>query len=106
MQVRDLKDAALDWAVAYCEGGVGKNSRVPWYKPSVDWEVGAPIMEREKISVVCRDKAGYWLAYKNMGSESESRGPTPLIAVMRCYVASRLGTEIDVPADLLTQGDK
>jgi hypothetical protein len=27
-------------------------------------------------------------------------GPTPLIAAMRCYVASRLGDEVDVPEEL------
>jgi hypothetical protein len=29
-----------------------------------------------------------------------SRGPTPLIAAMRCYVASKLGDEVDVPEEL------
>ena len=28
-------------------------------------------------------------------------GPTPLIAAMRCYVASKLGDEVNVPEDLL-----
>ena len=28
-------------------------------------------------------------------------GPTPLIAAMRCFVASRLGDEVDIPEDLL-----
>jgi hypothetical protein len=27
-------------------------------------------------------------------------GPTPLIAAMRCYVASKLGDEIDLPKEL------
>lgn len=30
-------------------------------------------------------------------------GPTPLIAAMRCYVASKLGQEIDVPDELLKE---
>jgi hypothetical protein len=29
------------------------------------------------------------------------RGDTPLIAAMRCYVASKLGEEIDIPEELL-----
>jgi hypothetical protein len=29
-------------------------------------------------------------------------GPTPLIAAMRCYVASKLGDEVDVPEELMT----
>jgi hypothetical protein len=28
-------------------------------------------------------------------------GPTPLIAAMRCFVASRLGDEVDIPEELL-----
>jgi hypothetical protein len=28
-------------------------------------------------------------------------GPTPLIAAMRCFVASKLGDEVDVPKELL-----
>ena len=28
------------------------------------------------------------------------RGPTPLIAAMRCYVASKLGDEVEVPDEL------
>jgi len=28
-------------------------------------------------------------------------GPTPLIAAMRCFVASKLGDEVDVPEELL-----
>lgn len=29
-------------------------------------------------------------------------GPTPLIAAMRCYVASKLGDEVEIPEELLT----
>ena len=29
-------------------------------------------------------------------------GPTPLIAAMRCFVASHLGDEVNVPEELLT----
>ena len=28
-------------------------------------------------------------------------GPTPLIAAMRCFAASRLGDEVDVPDELV-----
>lgn len=34
-------------------------------------------------------------------TESEcSYGPTPLIAAMRCYVASKLGDEVEIPEEL------
>ncbi len=29
-----------------------------------------------------------------------NHGPTPLIAAMRCYVASKLGDEIEIPEEL------
>lgn len=32
--------------------------------------------------------------------DGTQEGPTPLIAAMRCYVASKLGAEIEVPAEL------
>jgi hypothetical protein len=32
---------------------------------------------------------------------AEDEGPTPLVAAMRCYVASKMGDEVDVPEDLL-----
>jgi hypothetical protein len=32
--------------------------------------------------------------------DDEFFGPTPLFAAMRCYVASKLGDEVDVPEDL------
>jgi hypothetical protein len=31
----------------------------------------------------------------------KSYGPTPLVAAMRCYVASQLGDEVDVPDELV-----
>lgn len=34
-------------------------------------------------------------------TDSMIYGPTPLIAAMRCYVASKLGDEIEIPLELL-----
>lgn len=31
---------------------------------------------------------------------SELTGPAPLIAAMRCYVASKLGEEVEIPEEL------
>jgi len=36
----------------------------------------------------------------NNGGFTHGYGPTPLIAAMRCYVASKMGDEIDVPTEL------
>jgi hypothetical protein len=114
MKTSELQGAALDWAVAKCEGkGIEfDDPSDPWltrggiadqplhsYTPSTDWAQGGPIIERERIGLgheICEGRP-YWVA---TGYLVEECGPTPLIAAMRCYVASKLGEEIDVPNEL------
>lgn len=64
------------------------------YSPSTDWTQGGPIIEREGINL--SSVAGItWCAD---GPVSVGfYGPTPLIAAMRCYVASKLGNEVEIP---------
>lgn len=71
-----------------------------WQKPaySTDWAKGGLIIDREKIGLS-------WLGYWSAASEIDikvpyQKGPTALIAVMRCYVASKLGEEVDVPEEM------
>ena len=105
MKVTELHGAALDWAVANCEGLVSidtKNLFEPWYlletyTPSTDWAQGGPIIEREMISIEWTGED--WMAY--IWHDEEFFASRPLIAAMRCYVASKLGEEIEVPARLL-----
>ena len=114
MNTIDLRGAALDWAVAKCEGieveyiddsitrcllikplGSGR------YSPSTYWAQGGPIIEREKIRLdtTWNYEDGHWAArIDSVGGWWE--GDTPLIAAMRCYVASKLGDEVDVPEEL------
>ena len=118
MRTSELKGLALKWAVAKCEGKqiylshtkrcwltldyTNPNPRTGTvWSPSSNWAQGGPIIEREKI--------GFW-AYtldeegnENPGWYAETfegyvaNGKTPLIAAMRCYVASKLGDEIELP---------
>ena len=49
--------------------------------------------------------SNHWSAYWNAETteraiERKQDGPTPLIAAMRCFVASRLGEEVDMPEEL------
>jgi len=69
------------------------------YQPSTDWAHGGPIIEREKINVSSSATAP-WMAWFYDGVEMIwlTDGPTPLIAAMRCYVASKLGDEVDMQA--------
>lgn len=61
-----------------------------------DWRAAGKIIERERISVVGEWDHKWWRAGLNaeMGScerlDHSMYGPTPLIAAMRAYVASRM----------------
>lgn len=138
MKTSELTGAALDWAVAKCEGmperivfGRGsvrdtgycverpngtrlfyvlrnvwnrwfdKCETHPWgegvgvWTPSTNWAQGGPIIERTGIDTY---QSGVWVA--EIGGKHTTEGPTPLIAAMRCYVAAKMGDEVDVPAEL------
>lgn len=116
----ELSNKALDCAVALCLGGVnlrfdsvacywitieGKDRVLStgWspsqsFSPSTLWEQGGPIIERECIELLCESPGHMWAAMPQKGPEW--RGPTPLIAAMRCYVASKLGHEVEIPDEL------
>ena len=107
---RDLAGRALDLAVAraeglvYTDGWLVRPSRrangrwkgehtmpLPDYRPTQDWEVAGPIIEREQIGV-CRGPLG-WRAHKGgaLQPRYEAAGDNALQAAMRCYVISRFG---------------
>ena len=82
------------------------------------WEAGGPIIERE-ITKIFRNVGGTWSAVilKDVPIPPEDRGTslaltqrmqwnaagaTPLIAAMRCLVASKLGDEVEVPEELVS----
>jgi hypothetical protein len=99
MKVSELQGAALDWAVAECEQFVEDE-----FEPSENWADGGPIIEREEISLetMAHDEYGDgWLATLVRGAVYMEFAPTPLIAAMRCYVASQMGDEVDVPDELM-----
>lgn len=113
MKTSELTGAALDWAVAKCEGedycdhdgmnGIGIAFEATRY--STDWSQGGPIIDREKISIM-EECNGTWMGSIGGCTDLDmplwqEHGPTPLIAAMRCYVASKLGDDIDVPEELI-----
>ena len=105
MKTSELKDKALDWAVTKCEGYDHKVTSSEWgaWGWATDWSQGGPIIEREGISLI-RQTPDRWVSEYSNGCDrfdhARSHGPTPLIAAMRCYVASKLGDEVDVPKEL------
>jgi hypothetical protein len=66
-------------------------------QPLTDWAQGGPIIEREKMTLEWTGED--WMAY--IRHDEEYFGPTPLIAAMRCYVASKLGDQVEVPNELV-----
>ncbi|NBS24527.1 MAG: DUF2591 domain-containing protein [Altererythrobacter sp.] len=98
VKTQDLIGEALDLAVAECVGLNLYVARLQRFSPSTNWAQGGPIIEREYISV-CAHLVGRWNAYlpnEKASLEFLRSGPTPLVAAMRCYVASKLGEEIDI----------
>jgi hypothetical protein len=95
MKTSELIGDALDWAVAKCEGVLMRWERSTHdeapleYSPSTDWAQGGPIIEREKMTLEWTGED--WMAY--IRHDEEYFGPTPLIAAMRCYVASKQGEQ-------------
>jgi hypothetical protein len=112
METSKLTGAALDWAVALCEGWqperVRDNQGEYWwlfkeargmnpkhYHPSTHWGIGGRIIEREHITLRCYTDALWDASIGRLDYVAD--GTTPLIAAMRCYVASKLGDEVQLP---------
>lgn len=101
VKTNELKGAALDWAVARCEGVIYHGPA--WTKYSTDWAQGGPIIEREGISILYR--VGVNMSANINGQYEQSvpynqRGNAQLIVAMRCYVVSKLGDEVEIPEEL------
>jgi len=111
MKTDELTGAALDWAVLTLE----ENENCAWYidskgrlmeeqgewysfafQPSTNWAHGGPIIEREMIDLKCLPTKQGGFIWRTACAD----GPTPLIAAMRCYVASKLGDDIEIPEEL------
>jgi hypothetical protein len=121
MKTSELTGAALDWAVAKCEGatdfesdgitlgfkldGILKVLATGWapsmsYHPSTNWAQAGPIIEREGIAIGRTAGGVAWDAVSPLEPDFMHRATTPLIAAMRCYVASKLGNEVEIPKEL------
>ena len=78
------------------------------FTPSTDWAQGGPIIEREEIGIKrnapCSD-GRRWEASPSITAKGAGGrwgyGHTPLVAAMRCYVASKLGDVVEIPEELL-----
>lgn len=103
MKVYNLKGRQLNWAVRQCLNPGTKDYVENRDNFSDCWNKAGPIIEREKIGLVynphCLSNGG-WYATSPKARRFLQLGETPLIAAMRCYVASKLGEDIDIPETL------
>ncbi|MFP3637624.1 phage protein NinX family protein [Paraburkholderia sp. SIMBA_054] len=108
----------------------GWNCVADRFRPSVDPRDGVPIIERDGITIRKHKQSGTWYAmalddagdgqrvdwaeftfrggerygahsYEIRKRRQSFAGPTALVSAMRCYVASRLGAEPEIPVVLL-----
>ena len=68
------------------------------YSPYTDWGMCGPIIERESIALDNFIDYPKW--YAGHPNQYIGFGPTPLIAAMRCYIASKLGDDVELPEEL------
>ena len=108
-EVQELQGAALDWAVAKAEGYIDDyNSWLheasvedlrdsgAWH-PSENWAQGGPIIQRERIDLA-PPALPLTITWTAAIGARRKWGPSLLIAAMRCYVASKYGDDIEIPA--------
>ena len=134
VKTSELTGVALDWAVAKSEGFfifalvskqngecmvVDEFSNPLMYHD--DWTLGGEIIESEKIGVWFSEgihdengkvlREACWYAETSCTTDNGDMpykceiGKTPLIAAMRCYVASKLGAEVELPTELTMLGE-
>jgi len=109
MKTSELTGAKLDWAVAKCEGLEMEGYYGPFeggwdlsdYPYSTDWAQGGPIIESEGFCFEFDPEAEEFTAfYPTKQGSPEGVGENHLIAAMRCYVAYKLGDEVEIPEEL------
>lgn len=114
VKTKELEGDALDWAVtvamtpimgykAWVQADINKGIVPAGCHYSSDWLIAGPIIEAEMIDLVYRPgdkKPGFWDSYGPRTPHGFS-ADTPLVAAMRCFVASKLGDEIEIPEELL-----
>lgn len=110
MKTSELTGVALDWAVAKCEGHDEEYILAPDqfilihddFRYSTNWAQGGPIIEREGIGINAHLDGFEWFARDYWGM-NEQAAEKPLVAAMRCYVASKLGDDVEIPEEMMEQ---
>lgn len=114
VKTSELSGPALDWAVAKAQGiepvvevwpscVAVRDQHGNRLMYSQAWVQGGPIIERERIALALSRLDDWWTATKVVEEYEDCwsfADPSLLVAAMRCYVASKLGDEMDVPEAL------
>jgi hypothetical protein len=103
-KVAELEGAELDYWVASSNAkGTDWEGNTNWIEGnatnhfSTDWNAGGPIIESMKIDLIYGSEDPEWIGEIYINSMIfRGFGSTPLIAVMRAYVASVYGEAVEV----------
>lgn len=129
IKVAEASPRQLDWLVAKCIGGYelavgprmlavynrfdGSGCPAGYFTPTTDWTQCGALITLEKIGVLPDDghRGSQWHAFCwapsqhdltfEDGQSCNQAGATPQIAICRCFVACRLGEEVEAPAELV-----
>lgn len=124
VRTQELIGPALNWAVANIEKVpviIGEDLRL-WEDlgegargNEVNFEaLFLPLLERKRIEVSPKERysarvSSGWQASLLEGTQDKKalymEGPTALVAVLRCHVASELGDVVEVPDELMSFAD-
>lgn len=125
MKVSELSEEFLNYWVAKAEGfdlddenWFVKPGQTIWrgnFWPTEKWALGGEIIEKNAIHLIAPGKGDRdWFAFIDDDFDLEDgythgicgHGPTPLVAAMRVYVASKFGDEVEDMAEIGKQQPK
>lgn len=127
IKVAEATPLQLDWLVElakgthwslngyFCFDNPKRYDKNPEWRYSTDWAQGGPIMLQNNIGYGTDDGPGLFIANRNCLYTDRDQdgkavlvfreigagyGPTPLIAGLRCWIAFKLGDEVEIPEEL------
>lgn len=102
IKTSELVGNALDWAVATANGEDISEGLTDDERYSTNWAQGGPIKSANRISTEIKHD-GWWVACIYDLNDDRTfihLDHDELVAAMRCYVASKLGDEVEIPGEL------
>lgn len=111
IQTKDLKGICLDYAAVMASDSPFKESRLKptqfikdWddgkhdYGSSSSWAMG--LVRRHNIAVI---PGALWGAVKGLHTLTPTHfGDTPELAIWRCFIAFKLGDEVEIPDEIVS----